>query len=343
MRKILAGMNFTGVDKLFQQFEDSLGVILTFHHVNNVDEGKFAPNAHLAIRPSFLDAVITLLKQRDIDIITMDEARLRILDPVLDRRFAVLTFDDAYKDNLELAYPVLKKHDVPFMLYVATGLVEGTADLWWRGLEALVRQQDRLLVQLTSGPKELDCTTTDKKYKAFNQLQKYLIQDVPEEDVHRRLREICWLYNIDLDAIRDETVMSWDDIGLLAQDPQCTIGAHTISHPILSRMKASEARHEMKEGAAVLEAEVGIRPTHFAYPVGTPEAAAFREFEIARKLKFKTAVTTRPGLIFPEHKDYLTALPRVSVNGRFQRMRYFSPLMTGLPTMLANKFQRLNV
>ena len=70
---------------------------------------------------------------------------------------------------------------------------------------------------------------------------------------------------------------------------------------------------------AVLEAALGKRPEHLAYPVGDPTSAGPREFRIAAELGFKTAVTTRPGVLFKAHRDHLTALPRISVNGEFQQ------------------------
>ena len=343
IQRVLSGINFSGVDRLFQQFDQALGMILMFHHVSDADEGKFAPNAHLTIHPDFLDAVIRLLKRRSIDIVSLDEARQRIFNPVNDRRFAVFTFDDGYRDNLTTALPVMKKYDVPFTVYVATGLIEGTADLWWRGIEALIRQQEHCLVQTGQGPLELDCSSNVKKQQSFAKLLNYLQTEVEEEEVQQKVRELCWLYKIDLDTMRADAMMTWDEIAQIAADPLCTIGAHTIQHPMLSRLSAKDARQEMLQGAAVLHAELGAKPAHFAFPYGFKAAAGPREFDIARKLRFKTAVTTRPGMIFAEHRDHMTALPRISVNGLFQRMRYFAPLTSGLPTRLANKGRKVNV
>ena len=64
---------------------------------------------------------------------------------------------------------------------------------------------------------------------------------------------------------------------------------------------------------------------------------------IGSELGFKTALTTRPGVLFKAHRDYLTALPRLSVNGEFQRQRYLKVLMSGAGTAVWNGFRRLSV
>jgi peptidoglycan/xylan/chitin deacetylase (PgdA/CDA1 family) len=94
--------------------------------------------------------------------------------------------------------------------------------------------------------------------------------------------------------------------------------------------------------AAAIEAALGVRPQHFSYPVGDASAAGPREFGMAARLGFKTGVTTRPGVLFPEHRDHLTALPRISLNGQFQRLRYLSVLMSGTATALWSGFRRVD-
>ena len=69
---------------------------------------------------------------------------------------------------------------------------------------------------------------------------------------------------------------------------------------------------------------------------------ALVEFCIAAELGFKTAVTMRPGVLFKVHRDYLTALPRISVNGEFQQQRYLKVLISGAGTALWNGFRRVS-
>jgi peptidoglycan/xylan/chitin deacetylase (PgdA/CDA1 family) len=144
-------------------------------------------------------------------------------------------------------------------------------------------------------------------------------------------------------ALCRDLCMDWQDIVDLAADPLVTIGAHTVNHKMLKKMTdEASVRAEMEMSRAVLEAALGKRPEHLAYPVGDPTSAGPREFRIAAELGFKTAVTTRPGVLFKAHRDHLTALPRISVNGDFQRQRYVKVLISGAATAMWNKFRRVN-
>ena len=81
---------------------------------------------------------------------------------------------------------------------------------------------------------------------------------------------------------------------------------------------------------------------HLAYPFGDRLSAGPREFAIATEHGFRTAVTTRPGTVYGVHGQYMTALPRISINGEFQQERYLRVLMSGVATALWNGFRRVD-
>jgi len=81
---------------------------------------------------------------------------------------------------------------------------------------------------------------------------------------------------------------------------------------------------------------------HLAYPYGDRLAAGAREFALAATAGYKTAVTTRPGMMFPENAGHLTALPRVSLNGNYQNARVLPVLTSGAATAMWNGFRRVD-
>jgi peptidoglycan/xylan/chitin deacetylase (PgdA/CDA1 family) len=135
--------------------------------------------------------------------------------------------------------------------------------------------------------------------------------------------------------------MDWSEVVGLSRHPLATIGAHSLTHRRLAHWSLAEARAEMADSKYALEARLGVEVRHFAYPVGDRTSAGQREFDLARELGFATAVTTRPGMLFSEHALRLSALPRVSVNGRWQRVEALEVLLTGAPFWLWNGGRRV--
>lgn len=93
----------------------------------------------------------------------------------------------------------------------------------------------------------------------------------------------------------------------------------------------------MVGSAGRIEQVLGQRPAHFSFPYGDEGSAGPRDFALAREAGFKTAVTTRKGMLFPAHRRHLTALPRVSLNGEYQSLTYTALYLSGAPFALWNQ------
>ena len=151
-------------------------------------------------------------------------------------------------------------------------------------------------------------------------------------------------HGVDLGKICRDAAMTWDELRQIAADPLCTIGAHTVHH--LQHQGAGRGRGTGRNGAVGRPDRGGNWADgreHFAYPYGDETSAGPRDFALARKAGFRTAVTTRKGMMFPAHADHLTALPRFSLSGDYQNIRYVSTLLSGVPFALFNGLRTVNV
>lgn len=313
---------------LFRILSKSRGVIFTLHRVLPEPPADFSPNAILQVEPDFLDYVIERVRALGIDIVDLDEALRRLAEPKKGRPFIVLTFDDAYRDNLRYALPILQKHEAPFTLYVPTAFVDGVGQLWWQAIEDIIARQEAVAFTDNGETEYVDTRTTAQKRDAFDRLY-WRLRKLPEPDRLLLLEEFTTAYGYDLDKQCRDLIMDWQELRLFAGDPLCTIGAHTVHHYELAKLSAEQAHNEMAQSVSVIEAQFGLRPAHFSYPLGGPLSCGPREFAIARELGFRTAVTTRPGGLYPHHLQTPTALPRVSLNGYFQQRRYVDVFASG--------------
>ena len=338
----LESLYFSGAHIALRPFVGGVGAILTLHHVRPPRPDRFQPNRLLEVSPGFLTRVIKALRRSDLDLVSLDEMHRRMVEGDFSRRFACLTFDDGYRDTLQWAYPILKEAGVPFAIYVPTSFPDRLGELWWLVLEAVIARNDRVGLAIGGRDRKFDCRTVAEKRALFDELYWWLRSRPMEAELREAVRNLAAFYHVDIAAFCSELCMSWRELAELATDPLVTIGAHTVTHPTLAKLTKDNARSEMDLSRSVIEAALAVRPQHLSYPFGDRTSAGAREFEIAAELGFKTAVTTRPGVLFPEHARRLMALPRISLNGDYQRIRYVRVLLSGAATAMWNGFRRLD-
>ncbi|MGO9703103.1 MAG: polysaccharide deacetylase family protein [Xanthobacteraceae bacterium] len=336
----LESLFFTGAHMALKPLLGGVGVILTFHHVRPPRPDRFQPNHILEITPRFFTRVVKLLRRSRVDVISLDEMHRRLTEGDFKRRFVCLTFDDGYRDTLKYAYPILKAAEMPFAVYVATSFPDRLGELWWLALEAVIARNARVGLPIDGKNRAFDCGSLDEKAALYEEIYWWLRRR-PNDERRDAARNLAACYSVDIAAFCRELCMDWRELAELAADPLVTIGAHTVNHPMLAKLSETSARSEMELSRSVIEAALSAPPQHLSYPFGDRTSAGPREFALARELGFKTAVTTRPGVIFRAHAGHLTALPRISLNGDYQQLRYVRVLLSGAATAMWNGFRRL--
>lgn len=333
-RKLFLGSAFwSGLASLAAPLLAGAGSILTLHRINRSSGTPLGLNSHLTISPEFLDQLLGELKRCRFSLVSLDDmleglARGR-------RGMIAVTIDDGWLDNLTDALPVFERHAAPFTAYVAPGLITGAVAPWWEVVEEFCVQAE--IGRIVAACRAAGGTATpEQSRRALARTLACGIASVAEEDQQAFLREAGAL-----DETSPRKFMTWDELRRLAAHPLATIGAHTVHHYNLKRLPAEKALAEMTGSSAMIEAETGRRPQHFAYPYGFAEAVGPREIELARQAGFRSAVTTRHGVLHADHARHLHALPRISVNGNFQRLSYIRTLVSGLTTPVTNRGRRL--
>jgi len=329
IRLALGGIAASGLDRALAARFRGRGVILTFHHVAPPGPFLLDENAGLSITPAFLEATILTLRDLGYEIVRQDEIPARLAEEG-EVPFAVLTFDDGYRDNLTHALPILKRLAAPFTLFVCAGFTERTAPLWWLDIEEAITKLHTLRLELPEGGVLERAETVAEKRHAAQTLY-WRLRDQPEEVLQAAVAALCRQAGVDQMARVARLCMDWEALETFIAEPLASLGAHTLSHPRLARLEPKAALAEMAGSRSAIEQRFGVKVRHFAYPVGDPGSAGPREFAFAEELGFASAVTTVPGVLRPSDRERMTALPRISVNGLFQEPRYLRALLSGLP------------
>lgn len=342
IRTCLECLYASGAHLLARPFAAGVGIVLQFRHVRPMRWTDFQPNRHLEISPVALDRIVKRLRRWNYDLVSLDEMHRRLTERDFSRRFAVLTFDDAYRDTLEWARPVLERHRVPFAVYVPTAFPDGLGRLWWLVLEKIVANNASVGLVIDGDNRRFDSVTPGEKYELYDALYDWLLRHKTEAEMLERVADLAARHGVDVHGLCASTCLGWREIADLAADPLVTIGCHTVNHPMLAIAGETAVRSELAMGRAVLEAALGTRPRHLAYPYGGRGRIGAREFDIARDLGFATAVTARQGVLRASDAGRLTALPRLSVLGGFTARRHLRVLTSGLACGLWDRFPRLD-
>lgn len=184
----------------------------------------------------------------------------------------IVTVDDGYRDFFEVAYPVFRDAGIPAMLFVTTGFVDGTHWFWWDRLEHVLNgaPEGRPKVEVGGRALALDLTGPAGRKAAWHAVADRC-RFIPDRQKEEAIARLAADLGVELPARPPGRYApcTWDEIRTMARDGML-MGAHTVSHPILSRVDEDEAAREIAGSATRLAAELGAPVTWFAYPQGGP-------------------------------------------------------------------------
>lgn len=312
------------------------GAIFTLHHVRPYAERLPDPNRHLEISPEFLDATLTQLKADGYRFVALDDIPALLEEPAGGPPFAAFTLDDGYRNNAALARPVFERHAAPFTVFVCKGFSERTHGMWWETLAELVRRADGFDYWIDGETLSFETRTITEKSVAFAAVAAS-VNMIDEACAVARLNALAARHGIDDLAIVDRLVMTADELRVLAAHPLASLGAHTVSHRALGLLSDDVVLTELNESADYVAAIAGKRPASFAYPYGDGRSVTAKTISLAEQAGLPIAVTTTAGTLTPQHRQALSSLPRISLNGFYQKTRYVSALASGIPFRLMGR------
>jgi peptidoglycan/xylan/chitin deacetylase (PgdA/CDA1 family) len=239
------------------------------------------------------DSICQWLRQW-FNVLPLDQALSRLAEGSLPDRAAAITFDDGYADNCEIALPILQRHGLAATFFVASGFLDGGC-MWNDVLIESVRRSTRAGIDTAGLPCEslgrLGFASIAERRQAIDALVGAVKYMAPAEraEVVAQVASRCGA------AVPTDLMMTTEQLRRLRAGGML-IGAHTATHPILARLPASEARHEIRSGRQALESMLDERIGLFAYPNGKPGRDYSPEtVEIVRGEGFDAAVSTAWG------------------------------------------------
>jgi peptidoglycan/xylan/chitin deacetylase (PgdA/CDA1 family) len=300
----VGGLYNTGLYSLIGRRYAGCGIIFMMHSiVENVNDYL---RERIRCSVNGFSHLLQYLHENSFEILTLDLAFARIADP-RPSRFAVLTFDDGYRDNLTHALPILERYGAPATIYVTTNMVERAMDAWWLGLVEWLRQREYIVVE---GFGSRATSTFAEKVQVHRTLTRWVHGDTGRLEA---LRLAMSADGVDSLPLLDQQALNRSELRRLARHPLVTIGGHTTSHPWLALLSDDDARREIAGNRLYLQALLQQEVAHFAYPFGTPVSCNEQTATLVAEAGYRSGTTSRGGCIFPMHRKYPYALPREEI------------------------------
>lgn len=242
------------------------------------------------VSPENFEKQIKYLK-RNYNILGLEDAMAKLKNNNLPSHSLVITFDDGYKNIHDFAYPILKTHEIPATVFLATDFIDKKIPLW----------TDRL--EYTAG-------NTEK----INKL-KELLKTLPESKKKEKLESIEKKCGQSLEDFSEDkkiyAPLSWEEI-MEMKTQKIDFGAHTESHAILTKLSEEKAREEIKNSKKIIKEKADNVSNVFAYPNGQKNDFDENIKKIVREENFENALTTIPG--FNDNKSDPFELKRFTMD-----------------------------
>lgn len=213
-------------------------------------------------------------------------------------------------------------------------------DRWWDVLEEKILAKDNISLDWYGSRLDFSCKTYGEKLETYDRIHE-LVQTDGHENLNARALMLCKQLGRDPYEMIRKSALSWEEIKQLSEDPLVTIGAHTVSHPVLKNLPDEKCMREIFDCKSLIEEKTGIKVEHFAYPFGGHEHAFSREYEFAEEAGYKTAVTTISANIFRGHRRKLMCLPRIEY-GSSMNNNTLELIKYGMISCIRNKGRRIN-
>jgi peptidoglycan/xylan/chitin deacetylase (PgdA/CDA1 family) len=189
----------------------------------------------------------------------------------LPKRAVVLTFDDGYADNLWNAKPLLEKYEMPATFFVTSGSLDSPIEFWWDDLERIMLQPRKLpkclQLNVQDSAYEWQTTNSDERQLAYMAIHQ-ILQPLKPSDRNQAIAELFAQADVDPLGRPDYRPLTTDELIQLAQSEWVDIGAHTVTHPLLSVMSQDDQSAEIIGSRKKLEAILGSPVDMFSYPYG---------------------------------------------------------------------------
>jgi peptidoglycan/xylan/chitin deacetylase (PgdA/CDA1 family) len=261
--------------------------VLAYHRVCAYDPATYTLDDELvSATPEAFEAQLRWVKA-EYDVLSCADLVRGWQDGTLPARPLILTFDDGYRDNHDVALPILAHHGLTATVFLSSAYI-GRHDLFWFDKVAYWIKRTRQSRLVLRGPLAREYAIGEERAKVVRDVQD-LIKTADEATYGDLMHQLEQQLDVELDHVDRGRPLTWEEVRRM-RDGGIELGSHTESHLNLARLSAERLHVELRRSKAVIEAQTGTDVVALAYPFGTPDAHSDVVREAARSAGYRLAV-----------------------------------------------------
>ncbi len=262
-------------------------VVLTYHRVGT--EG--VPLYCTLPRHVFAEQMAYLA--RHFRVISIQQMAEELKDPDRTGQALAISFDDGYLGTYTEAFPVLQRFGLPATVYLTAGAVESGETLWYDRIFLRFQKADTDLYLTLDTPRTFRLTGYQDRIGAAAEVVGYL-RTLPDDRRQRWCEEFEATIPLPEHELRG-AMMTWEHARVM-QRSGISFGAHTMTHPVVSRLSSAPLRDELKGAKLLIEEKLECAVEHFAFPFGKPGECGVQSSEVLASLGYRSAMTSIAGV-----------------------------------------------
>lgn len=251
----------------------NMGIVVSLHSV--IPARELAIGSHLnnfiEISDAKLEKIIQDLIRLDVEFISLKQLSTYLEKGKTLKKLVVhLSFDDGYLDNFTLAYPILKKYDIPFSVFIASDLIDNEKPfMWWYMIEAIINFKlpvsfDKYLFSITA-----EEYIRETGSNIFAKFRAFIIEHLDKDKTY--FEEKISGYFLQMPAVPLPKMMRWNEINDMLLSGLCEIGVHTVTHPRFKNISNEKRIYEILHCRERIALNTQVLSNYFAFPYGSKE------------------------------------------------------------------------
>jgi peptidoglycan/xylan/chitin deacetylase (PgdA/CDA1 family) len=261
-------------------------VVLNMHRIGDAAASQYDPSVFSSSVDDF-DQQVNFLK-KSYELLSPDDAMNLIHGKVSTKDTCVLiTFDDGYRDCLDLALPVLNRHNAKAVFFIVSQYAEHQPTPWWDQV-AFQAKQARGKSIVLNYPHKIEISFRENHFdRGLKQLLD-LYKSPATLDAAKFMDELTQSVGAPQKSHNERLLLNWNEAKLMRSEGM-EIGLHSNSHDVMSKLTEVDQLNDIKSGLELMQQRMGFSPRMFAYPDGKASSFTDGTSQIVKSLGFEVA------------------------------------------------------